>query len=364
MKSPQDRDIGELAAAAARFDGRLAEVKRQIRAGFAWYPYHSLANFDHLERLLCGENRRLLRLIGDDPVLDVGAGDGDVAFFLESLGCRVHAVDHPIPNHNGMAGIRALKEALGSSVEIHAVDLDSQFALPEQQYGLVFFLGLLYHLKNPFYVLESLSKAARYCLLSTRVMRVLPPAGVSVQESPVAYLLDQTELNSDDTNFWIFSHQGLRRLLKRTNWEVLEFLLRGESEGSDPVSRDERAFCLLRSCYALKHCELLRGWHAPEGNGWRWTERTFSVAVPNAAGFSLRVFVPEILLSRSGALTISAQAGQERLPPEIYRASGEHTYARRLPKSGLIEFSVDPVLPPDDLDNRERGIIVSGLELN
>jgi tRNA (mo5U34)-methyltransferase len=82
-----------------------------------------------------------------------------------------------------MAGIRALKEALGSFVEIHAVDLDSQFELPEQQYGLVFFLGLLYHLKNPFYVLESLSKAARYCLLSTRVMRVLPPAGVSVQES-------------------------------------------------------------------------------------------------------------------------------------------------------------------------------------
>jgi ribosome recycling factor len=70
--------------------------------------------------------------------------------------------------------IHALKEALASSVDIQTFDLDTQFALRRPVYGLVFLFGVLYHLRNPFYVLESLAHQSRYCLMSTRIARFAP----------------------------------------------------------------------------------------------------------------------------------------------------------------------------------------------
>ena len=91
-------------------------------------------------------------------VLDFGCADGDLAFFLESLGLKVLTFDHVRTNHNGMMGVRALKQALNSNVEIHELDLDNNFEIPEGRFGLALVLGILYHLKNPFYVLETISK--------------------------------------------------------------------------------------------------------------------------------------------------------------------------------------------------------------
>ena len=57
-------------------------------------------------------------------VLDVGCGDGDISFFLESLGARVDAVDNAPTNYNALYGVRALKEALHSPIRIQATDID------------------------------------------------------------------------------------------------------------------------------------------------------------------------------------------------------------------------------------------------
>jgi hypothetical protein len=97
-------EISSLKKGAGLFRSELLKIKRKAApADFPWYPYDTLGNF------------------------------------------------------NMLRGARLLKETLGSKVEIHEVDLDSQFRLPRSDYGLVFFLGILYHLKNPFYALESLS---------------------------------------------------------------------------------------------------------------------------------------------------------------------------------------------------------------
>jgi tRNA (mo5U34)-methyltransferase len=135
-------DIQQIAERAREFHARLKIAKARVAPrAFEWYPYDSLANVLHLNQLLTGGNRDFLKLIGDGPVADIGCSDGDLAFFLESLGCNVQAIDHPISNHNGMQGLKALREALHSSVDIHTVDLDSQFMLPDDDYGLVFLLG-------------------------------------------------------------------------------------------------------------------------------------------------------------------------------------------------------------------------------
>src|SRR5215471_8647447 len=102
------------------FRRKLEETKRAIPADFDWYPYDTLSGLAHLDRLLTGGHRDLLPAEGHGKrVLDVGCADGDLAFFLESLGYSVTAIDHPAYQHNGMRGVRALKNALGSKVAIH-----------------------------------------------------------------------------------------------------------------------------------------------------------------------------------------------------------------------------------------------------
>ena len=216
---------------------------------FGWYPYDTMANVFHLDALLSGPQREVFDSLAGARIADIGAADGDFGFFLEhELGCRVDVLDNPPTNFNGLRGARRLVHELSSSVQVHEVDLDARFELPAARYGAVFFLGLLYHLKNPFHVLEALAARAELCCLSTRVARQAPD-GTPLQAQPVAYLLDPAEANDDATNFWIFSEAGLRRLFTRTGWDVVDFVTVGCQDGSEPAraDRDERAFALLRS---------------------------------------------------------------------------------------------------------------------
>ena len=92
-------------------------------------------------------------------------------FSWKKLGLSVDAIDTEYTNFNRLEGERTLKKALNSSVAIVSIDLDSQFTLAGQKYDVIFFLGTLYHSKNPFFLLESLARITNYCFLSTRIAR-------------------------------------------------------------------------------------------------------------------------------------------------------------------------------------------------
>jgi tRNA (mo5U34)-methyltransferase len=354
---------------------RIARVKAaSADPDFDWYRYDSLANLQHLKALLGRSEAPVIQAARDGGVLDLGCGDGDLAFFFESLGCQVDAVDHPIPNHNGMRGVRRLKQELSSQVQIHEVDLDSQFTVPQDRYGLAIFLGILYHLKNPFYALEQVARHANYCVLSTRVARLLPNGTPIPEGEPLVYLLDADELNDDNSNYWIFSNPGLRRLLKRAQWEVVEWLNVGDTQSSDPVSlnHDERAFCLLRSHHSMLHVELLGGWHDAEASGWRWTERTFSArfqtgkfAVPSR--LALKLYLPPEVFNRVGTVTLSGRINGERFVPAVLDGPGDHTVLRGVTSmSGDVtaEFELDKFLAPSAAEPRELGVIVASIEVD
>lgn len=371
-------DIRAILERATAFQTELALVKERLNpADFQWYPYSSWANMVHLDALLTSPHRFLLDLAGGEPILDIGCADGDLAFFLESLGCTVQAIDWPATNYNALRGIKALKAEINSSVDVYPVNLDSQFTLPHHTYGLVFFLGVLYHLKNPFYVLETLARHARWCLLSTRIARFDPARQTQLERLPVAYLLGEAEANNDPTNYWVFSDAGLRRVLDRAGWKICDYQTIGNTVDSDPVRSegDERAFCLLQS--RLAHygagVQLLKGWHELEQGSWRWTERCFSALIKTPAAERVTLHLAfRILpgpLAALGPLTLGASVNGAVLPAETYSAPGDHTYIRNIPRSALgapniqVEFQIDKALAPSDADRRELGLIVSSLDL-
>lgn len=245
------RGIAEIRDKAFAFREALQKKKIELAPESEWYPYDSLSNFVHLEKLLASDAAgSLFDDVKDWAIADIGAADGDVAFFLESLGAsEIDIIDNPPTNWNSLRGAGRMRDALESKVQIHTVDLDSQFALPRKSYSLILFLGILYHLKNPFYILEALSKASERLLLSTRVTRYANDLMTDISAIPVAYLVDQFETNNDPTNFWIFSEAGLRRIIDRAGWDIEAYLTVGNTTNSNPNTwdGDERAFCLLRS---------------------------------------------------------------------------------------------------------------------
>jgi tRNA (mo5U34)-methyltransferase len=231
-----------------RFRRKFEDAKRLVSTpDFEWYPYDCFANLFYVQRLLNASGLSLEAVAGAKPVLDLGAADGALSFFLESLGYQVHAVDYAGTNLNRMAGIRSLALALRSGIHIHDIDLDARFEFAEEC-GAALFLGTLYHMKNPFYILELLAKRMRFCFLSTRVARLSADKQVRLEQAPIAFLLEPDAYNCDVTNYWIFSPAGLRLLVKRAGWTILATANSGARE-SDPLTKegDERMFLLLRS---------------------------------------------------------------------------------------------------------------------
>lgn len=248
----------EMRARAREFACRLEEVKRSTEPPWwGWYPYAILPSvIEILDGLLTAENRRLLEEPADRRIADIAGADGDLAFFLETLGFEVDIFEGGPAEVRELRleGPRRLKKALASRAGIYAIDLDHDFKLP-RPYTLAFCLGVLYHLKNPMLALETLASSVEYCVISTKVARYvrapwsLGTRRVDVSALPMSYLLDPFEVSeTDDSNYWVFTELGLQRLAKRAGWKVLDMKTYGNLADAEPASRQEaRAWCLLRS---------------------------------------------------------------------------------------------------------------------
>jgi tRNA (mo5U34)-methyltransferase len=323
---------------------------------FEWYPYDSLGSIENIHTLMGESADSLCDVANNGPIMDAGAADGDLAFLLEAFGMSAHCVDNPVTNYNGMLGIRAMKEARGSKIEILEMDLDDRFDMPDARYSMAFCLGLIYHLKNPLYALETLAKHARYAVMSTRVV------ANSQDLSALAYLLDGGEMNGDHSNHWIFSTAGFRKALKKSKWEIVHYISLPAEEGGD-----QRDFCFVKSVFGLLNVELLEGWHELEAAGWRWTRRSFSFRCEPRESCALRIslHLPQSILSSLGPVTLHAWLDGADAGTLFMQKADDFFY--RIPiadrkASCIVSIELDKSTAPSAADRRELGLIVSSVE--
>ena len=118
--------------------------------------------------------------------------------------------------------------------------------------------------------------------------------------------------------------------------------------------------------------QLLSGFHAAEGNGWRWTMKKFSVMLQPPPGseekgaiLRLRMYVQDEHLAKYGPFNLSADVDGHALEPFAITKGGDIVYSKVVPAEFLkaptvrVNFMLDKARPPDNLDGRELGVVVS-----
>lgn len=353
------------------FSETLALVKQDpLPRPLTWYPYDILGSLCHLAPLLNGHFEAVAGVLQTHPILDVGCADGDLSLLFASLGCRVTAIDNPPTSSNWMKGIGVLSERLSLPIEILEMDVDARFEFPGENYGFAFLLGILYHLKNPYYILETLAQKARYCALSARVAAETS-SGVVIENEPLAYLLDECESNNDPTNYWTFSPTALVRLAKRTGWRVVSQTLIGCAKGSNPVDpdKDARMFLLLQSqrLSVPTKIRLLSGWTPVTDFKWAWTLKQFSFEAEildssKPARFFLGFSLVDQLVA-SSPLRLSCKVSGISVHTMEFDTAGAKIFEAALPaevdpsKPILFEFAVEHQYR-NAIDPRDIGIIM------
>ena len=144
-------------------------------------------------------------------VLDIGAWDGFFSFEAERRGAaKVLSTDHfswSGPGWGTKQGFDALHTALNSrasSVDVDVFDLNPHL---HGRHDVVLFLGVLYHLKDPYGGLE---KAAA---MTREVLVIETETVFNFMDDPVMRYFRGAEMNNDDTNFWVPNLECLRRMV-------------------------------------------------------------------------------------------------------------------------------------------------------
>jgi len=163
--------------------------------------------------------------------LDIGCNAGFYAIELAKRGAHVTAIDHD-PRYLRQA--RWVAEQFGFKNQITFLEMEV-YALAEleQNFDLVLFLGVLYHLRYPLLAIDIVSdKVNRMLILQTLMMPGLDVADVpeDLHFHDRARLHDQGfpkmafiehKLAGDPTNWWVVNHAGIEAMLRTANMKLV-----------------------------------------------------------------------------------------------------------------------------------------------
>ena len=123
--------------------------------------------------------------------------------------------------------------------------------------------------------------------------------------------------------------------------------------------------------------QLVRGFHAIEGDTWRWTMSRFAItlrvpegAARNGAKLVVRFTAPEPVVEKLGPGTLTAKIGDRVVGSLTFKEAGKQTFTAAIPASDLgsetatFNFALDKYLAASSLDGRELGVIVESIGLD
>jgi tRNA (mo5U34)-methyltransferase len=208
-------------------------------AGVQWF--HS---FDFGDGVVANghKDRRTLELeaaavlsadIAGKRCLDIGAWDGFFSFQAELRGARsVLATDHFSWSGEGWGtadGFRLARELLGSRVEDMDIDALEIAEATVGRHDVVLFLGVLYHLRNPF---EGLRAAASVCDGTLVVETTLHLHHV---EEAAMQFFPGSELDGDPTNWWSPNPRCVMGMLSALGFRRVDFAPHPTAFVGDPA---------------------------------------------------------------------------------------------------------------------------------
>lgn len=221
-------------------------VKKKVEAVSFWWHSIDLGNGiitpGHKTPEIHARELKSFELPGlqGKDVLDVGAWDGFYSFECERRGAsRIVALDHYVwsikmpklgaymkdcrergavpelydtlpgvwdpENLPGKAGFDVAQEVLNSSVEALVADFMEDDLKTIGQFDLVLFLGVLYHLQNPFLALQRLASV-------TRELAVIETAAIELRQHrdlAICEFYETDELAGEISNWWAPNEKAL-----------------------------------------------------------------------------------------------------------------------------------------------------------
>lgn len=122
--------------------------------------------------------------------------------------------------------------------------------------------------------------------------------------------------------------------------------------------------------------QLAGGVYSVEGNTWRWTAGDFSVvlATPDRASshgahLVLAFNIPDLIIHRTGPLTLSAYVNGAEVGARTYSTAGSQSFSAIVPAGLLsespvgVDFHLDKPIPRGVLEARGLGVVAESVGL-
>lgn len=169
---------------------------------------------DNYARFLLPEN------LSGKRVLDIGCWDGFYSFEAERHGANVSSLDCWRPEK-----FFAAKEALKSKAEFHELSVYEVTKEKLGSFDIVFFLGVLYHLKHPLLALEQVCEVTRdFAVIETHQIDNLFNT-----RHPVMEFYEMDQLGGQYDNWWGPNTECLIQMARTAGFVRVEVLRRQDT---------------------------------------------------------------------------------------------------------------------------------------
>jgi tRNA (mo5U34)-methyltransferase len=163
-------------------------------------------------------------------VLDVGCNAGFYSFELAKRGASVVGIDTD-PRYLAQARWALGQFGLEQQIEFRQMEV-YEIARSAEQFDLVWFMGVFYHLRYPLLALDLLAQRTRRLLM----FQTLTMPGESVYEPKPDYPIEERtpllesgwpkmafiekRFSGDPTNWWVANHAGVEAMLRSSGLRV------------------------------------------------------------------------------------------------------------------------------------------------